>query len=279
MSDPKDIINDDLLFDPNTLKLLTAPLRAYFSPRFFGMDNIDPDKPTLFVGNHTLFSIDYPLMVYEIYRQKGFSPRPLADHWLFDVPLFRTLIPKVGGVDGTPENCEKLMKDGQHLVVFPGGRHEALKKKDELYQLIWKQRTGFVRLAAKYGYSFTPFASKGPDSMYTILWDSKDIWESPIGKLLDSFSYTKNLFRSGEMMVPLVRGIGPTFIPRPERFYFAFGEPISTRGYKGKYKDQDAMLELRSKVEEALKTQIKILLHILDQDRDHSWWRRVLKRS
>jgi hypothetical protein len=29
--------------------------------------------------------------------------------------------------------------------------------------------------------------------------------------------------------MPLMRGIGPTFIPRPQRMYLGFGEPIDTK--------------------------------------------------
>jgi hypothetical protein len=28
--------------------------------------------------------------------------------------------------------------------------------------------------------------------------------------------------------VPLMRGVGPTFLPRPQRMYLRFGQPIST---------------------------------------------------
>ena len=30
------------------------------------------------------------------------------------------------------------------------------------------------------------------------------------------------------MAMPLIRGVGPTLIPRPRRMYLEFGEPIST---------------------------------------------------
>ena len=35
------------------------------------------------------------------------------------------------------------------------------------------------------------------------------------------------------MAMPLVRGIGPTLIPRPQRMYLEFGEPISTTAPAG----------------------------------------------
>ena len=253
---------------------LTAPMRAYFSPRFFGMDNIDPAKPSLFVGNHPLFALDYPLMAAEIYFKKGIVLRSLGDHWHFKIPVWGKLVSILGAVDGTPENCSQLMNAGEHIVVFPGGGREAFKRKGEAHQLIWKKRMGFARMAIQHGYQIIPFASKGADNVYSILLDGKDVMASPLGRLFDVTGFTK-ILRGGDMIPPIVRGVGPTLLPRPERLYFSFGEPIETKRFGGNYEDKDALVTLRKEVEDALLTQIKILLFILDQDKDHSFWRRL----
>jgi 1-acyl-sn-glycerol-3-phosphate acyltransferase len=254
-----------------------APLRAYFSPRFFGLDHIEPDKPALYVGNHPLFAIDYPLMASEIYAKKGILLRPLGDHWHFKIPVWGKLITDIGGVDGNPESCSKLMQAGEHIVVFPGGGREAFKRKGEAYQLIWKKRMGFARIAIQHGYPIVPFASKGADHIYSILLDGKDLMASPLGRLFDRTGITAFL-RGGDMIPPMVRGIGPTLIPRPERFYFAFGEPIDTKRFDGRHEDPECLQTLRKEVEDALLTQIRILLFILDQDKTQSYWRRLLNR-
>ncbi len=256
---------------------LTAPMRAYFRPRFFGLDNIDPEKPSLFVGNHPLFAVDYPLMAAELYEKKKIVLHPLGDHWHFRIPIWGFLVSQIGAVDGTPENCSRLMNAGEHIVVFPGGAREAFKRKSEAHQLIWKNRTGFARMAIKHGFQIIPFASKGADNVYSILLDGKDVMASPLGRLLDRTGISPML-RDGEMIPPLVRGLGPTLIPRPERFFFAFGEPIDTKRFQGDYQDRESLLALRGEVEESLKTQIGILLFVLDQDRDDSYWRRLLNR-
>ena len=256
---------------------VTSPLRIYFSPRFFGMENIDPERPALYVGNHPLFAVDYPLMAAEIYYKKGILLRPLGDHWHFKIPFWGTLITNIGGVDGTPENCSRLMEEGQHIVVFPGGGREAFKRKGEAHQLIWKQRMGFARMAIKHRYPIVPFASKGADNVYSILIDGRDVMASPLGRLFDVTGVTRVL-RGGDMIPPLVRGIGPTLIPRPERFYFSFGEPIRTDRFEGNYDDPENLAALRKEVEEALLTQIKILLLLLDRDNDERFWRKLLTR-
>ena len=60
---------------------------------------------------------------------------------------------------GSPEYCAALMEAGQHILVFPGGGREVMRRKGEAYQLIWKQRTGFARLAIEHGYDIIPFGS------------------------------------------------------------------------------------------------------------------------
>ena len=39
----------------------------------------------------------------------------------------------------------------------------------------------------------------------------------------------KHVLRQPEVRIPLIRGLGPTLIPRPQRMYVRFGAPISTR--------------------------------------------------
>ena len=150
---------------------------------------------------------------------------------------------------GTRENCLALMNAGQHVMVFPGGAREVFKRKNEAYQLIWKERIGFVRLAAAFGYAIVPFASLGADETLEIVLDAGDIMNSPIGKLPCAPSrIAKTYLRAGEELPPLVRGLGLSWLPRPERFFVSFGRPISTTRYRRRTEDVDAMRELRTKV-------------------------------
>jgi len=243
--------------------LATAASRAYFRPRFYGMDNISADRPTLFVGNHTIYGVlDVPLMIAQIYKDKGVLVRALADHFHFEVPVWRDMLIRSGGVDGTRPNCRALMRSGQHVLVFPGGGREVAKRKGEQYQLTWKQRTGFARMAIENGYPITPFVSLGADDAFDILLDADDISDSAVGHALRRSGLYDGLLRNGDMIMPVSRGLGLTALPRPERFYFGFGKPISTRKYEGMAGDDEAVMELRGKVERAIKRKLKELEEI-----------------
>lgn len=258
---------------------MTAPLRFYFSPVFFGLDKINPHKPTLLVGNHTIYGVlDAPLLLAQIFREKGVLIRTLADHAHYDIPGWRSMLDRTGGVEGTRENCAKLMERGEHVMVFPGGAREVSKRKGEQYQLTWKRRTGFCSMAIKYGYNIVPFAAVGPDDMYDILLDAEDIIRSPVGKLMKRAGLLKKngLLRGGDIIMPVTRGLGPTMLPRPEKFYFSIGDEIDVAPYQGKEDDEDALFDLRDQVAFAIQDQISELLTVREQDKSKGMIRKLL---
>lgn len=82
------------------LQLSYQLIKRLFKPMVFGADNI-PDRPCLFVGNHSLFALDGwvlgPLFVKELDR----FPRGLGDKFLFANPRVAEFVLKRGAV-GTP---------------------------------------------------------------------------------------------------------------------------------------------------------------------------------
>ena len=64
------------------------------------------------------------------------------------------------------------MKAGENILLFPGGAREVAKRKGEAYQLVWKKRLGFVRLAVEHSYRILPFASVGQEDAFSIILDA-----------------------------------------------------------------------------------------------------------
>lgn len=240
-----------------TVRRWLALPRAWHRPRFSGLQHVDPARPTLFVGNHTLFGVlDVPHILAELQRVHGIFPRTLGDRAHFAVPLWRDLLLAIGCVEGTRENCSQLMRSGQHVMVFPGGAREVFKRKGEAYRLIWKNRLGFVQMAATFGYRIVPFASLGADEALHIDIDAGDIMRSPIGKLLRATGVADRYLRGGEELPPLVHGLGPTWLPVPARFFISFGRHIATSRYRHRVDDVAAMQELRQKVAVSIQSQL-----------------------
>ena len=121
---------------------------------------------------------------------------------------------------GHPDVARALMAHDQDILVFPGGAHEAVKPSRERYQLQWKERLGFIRLAAEFGYTIVPFGLVGPDEFYEYLLDSEQIV-----KLLKQFGLWSDTMRP-DAIPPLLRGAFGTAVPRPQASYLSFGEPL-----------------------------------------------------
>ena len=272
-----------LSFDPfsaDALWRLTAPLRAYHRPRFFGLDNIEPTRPSLLVGNHTIYGLlDVPHLLTAIYRKRGVLVRSLGDRVHFQIPGWGALLTRFGAVEGTREICAQLMERREHVLVFPGGGREVAKRKGEAYKLIWKERTGFARMAIEHGYPITPFASVGPEECFDILVDANDVLDSPLGRLLDNTGITRKFLRGGDAIMPVARGLGFTVFPRPERFYFSVGKPIATRRYKGEHDNPQVLIALRNEVQQAVERQIEKLLAIRARDAHRGMSTRILPKT
>jgi 1-acyl-sn-glycerol-3-phosphate acyltransferase len=96
------------------------PLRAYHRPWFTGLDHIDPARPSLLVGNHTIFGmLDAPHMLARIYRDRGVYVRSLGDRFHFQIPGWGRFLKSLGVVVGSRENCARLMRSGAQVLVFP----------------------------------------------------------------------------------------------------------------------------------------------------------------
>lgn len=254
-------------------RVLLTPWQWVTAPRFYGMERVPRDRPALFVGNHTLMGVlDAPLLVLGLYDQCGVFVRPLGDHIHFQIPVWRDLLSRFGTVDGTRENCRALMRAGESILVFPGGGREVFKRRGERYHLIWKQRIGFARLAIEFGYPIVPFAAVGADDCYDIVADGNDLMRTPIGPLIEEFSPRP------DTIPPLLRGLGPTPIPRPQRFYFWLGKPMETRAYRGREGDDAVCFALRERVRRAVQTGMRSLQAARSRDPDRELATRLVHR-
>ncbi|MCC2638658.1 MAG: acyltransferase [Moraxellaceae bacterium] len=259
------------------LRRLLAGRRFWFAPQFSGLENLDPARPALYVGNHTLYGIiDSPLMVQGVYDRTGIFFRSLGDHFHFVTPVWGPMLLRFGAVDGTPDNCARLMEAGAHIMVYPGGAREVMKNSGEEYRLIWKHRTGFARMAMQHGYDIIPFAAIGADDALSIRYDSKTFQRSLAGRLARRSGLLDRFFRGGDTVLPVATGVAGTPLPRPEKMYFRFGERIPTRHLQAAANNRQAQWQIRHQVEGAIYRQMDELFEQRAKDQDWSWWRRQL---
>lgn len=257
------------------MALVYQVVKRLFNPVIIGADNI-PEQPCLFVGNHSLFALDGwvmgPLMMKELNR----FPRGLGDKFLFANKRVGDALLKQGAVMGHPDVCSALMKAGKDLIVFPGGAYEAVKPASMKYELQWKERYGFVKLAARHGYTIMPFGLVGPDEFYGHLMEGQDIPGSRLGSLLKRLGLLTDDVRS-DVLPPIPVGALGTLLPKPQRCYLGFGEPVDLSGYKGRTPSKKQQQAIRAQVAEQIETQLAELLFTREQSRGQdSLLRRLL---
>lgn len=241
---------------------LLEPLLHICRPKLYGLEKV-PDGGALLVGNHTIYGIlDLPFMMAEVWKRRGLAIRSLGEHAHYAVPIWRDLLAMGGMVHGTRENVRALMRARQTILVFPGGAREVNKRRGQQYQLLWRERIGFARLAIEYGYPVVPFAAVGVDDMFDVVIDQNTPLYGQLAR-----RYEKVM---GFPTPPIVRGVGPTPIPRLERLYFRFDEPIDATRFGGRFDDTEAARALRDEVKQAILLSIQVLRDERDQDPHHS---------
>ena len=200
-----------------------APLVDLYRPYVDGLEHLPRDGRFLLVGNHTQSGAEGFLIPYLVRREIGALVRPLADRGFGKMPgPAADLLAACGATVGAPEAARELMSHDQPILVFPGGGREIAKFRGEENTLRWQGRSGFARIAAEHGYPIVPAGLLGGDEVYRSLVTREGRW----GRL--SQALAQRLGGKPEMAMPLLRGIGPTLIPRPQRMYLRFAEPIAT---------------------------------------------------
>jgi 1-acyl-sn-glycerol-3-phosphate acyltransferase len=249
--------------------------RVWFKPRFVGLENL-PEEPSLFIGNHAFMAIDAALFHLYLYYDHGRYVKGLGDKSLFANPYYAAVAHAMGGVSGQAAIVERLMARGDDLLLYPGGAYESVKPPEARYQLQWKQRYGFVRLAASAGYTVVPVASVGPDEYYDHAISSESLVNSPLAHWLIKAGVLPADLRT-DLVPPIPSGLLGGPLPKPKSTYFAIGKPIDLSEYKGVELSTRKLSALRKKFASAIEGEVSRLLLLREQERHQdSWLRRVL---
>lgn len=236
------------------------PVLDLSRPYVDGLENLPPDGRFLLVGNHTQFGSEVFLIPDMDRRSVGTRVRPLADRnfgRLRGLPA--DLMAAFGGVIGAPETVRELMRHDETILVFPGGGREIAKFKGEEYALRWQGRSGFARVSVANGYPIVPVGLVGGDDVYRS-WTTRD---SAYAKF--SAALSRRLNGRPDMAMPLLQGIGPTLIARPQRMYLRFGAPIDTTTPLGVENEQWVDI-VKERTRRHLETILSELLRLREKD-------------
>jgi 1-acyl-sn-glycerol-3-phosphate acyltransferase len=203
-------------FSPTAAKrslLITELLyRRYFRVQVHGIERVPPGRGLL-IGNHSA-QLAYDGMMIETAMLLDAEPpravRAMIEKFFQLLPLVNVLLARNGQLTGLPENCERLLREDELILVFPEGARGGGKVWKDRYKL-FDFGTGFMRLALKTGSPITPFAFIGGEEACAALIDIK-----PLARLF-GFPY-----------FPLTPTLLP--LPLPARCSIYFDEPLRFEG-------------------------------------------------
>lgn len=202
------------------IERLLPLLRGYFRYEVIGLENVPASGRAVLVGNHGILPVDALLLHYAIKESLGRWPRGLTDRRIFRIPFLRQTFMDLGIVVAHPQTGRALLEREEIVTIMPGGSREAFKPRRERYQLMWRRRKGFVRLAIQTGSPIVPAVCIGNDEMYHVFFD---------GYLLSERIYGKGAL----LPITLPMGLGP--LPLPVKLTHYVGKPIRFR-----YRPEDA---------------------------------------
>lgn len=243
--------------NPKLIRYGSLLQRLYFRPTFLGAENLIPERPAMYVGNHTIYGVfDTPILIDYLYTEHRIKIVSLADHMHFKVPYWRDMVHKMGAIEGIRDYARQAMQEGYSILVFPGGGREVVKRKGEAYKLIWKERYGFLKLAQEFGYDIAPFVAVGGDEIFNLALDANVLLEQRwFNKILNVPAIGKAL-RHGEVLPSVPKNLIPKRIP----FYFNFLPRMPVHDLD----NEEKLKEFRGKLQAEIYKQIQITQSLRD---------------
>lgn len=98
------------------------------------------------------------------------------------------------------------------MLVYPGGSAESFKSPAQRYQLFWKDRLGFAKVALRAQVPVAPIMAAGVDHAYRFLFRDKLLVRHVAGQGKARYDF------------PVSLGLG--ILPLPVQFTYHVGEPI-----------------------------------------------------
>jgi 1-acyl-sn-glycerol-3-phosphate acyltransferase len=161
-----------------TLPIFELLFRRYHHATVDGLEHV-PDGPALAVGNHNggIMSPDMFALMAAWWRHFGVdSPAYGLMHDLpFRLPVVGELMPRLGAVHARPANAVELLRRGAKVLVYPGGDIDAFRPWHRRHEVVFGERTGFIRVALRAGAPIVPVVSAGAHESFRILTDGREI--------------------------------------------------------------------------------------------------------
>ncbi len=191
-------------------------MRHYHRFEVSGFEHIMRPGAALIVGYHGRAGAhDLCMLQSYMFERTGAMGSAVMHHAFARMPVLRWLVAGGGFVTSDGGDLAEAVGKGERLFVTPGGTREGYRSARDRYRVDWGQRTGYLRLALKYGLPIIPTGASGVDDTF-------------IG-LNDGYKWGKRL--GAPAGLPLWLGVGPLGLwplspPFPSKIRLRIGSPF-----------------------------------------------------
>lgn len=222
---------DPAYYHARVLPFLRA-LARYHHHEVSGTEHVPASGPALIVMPHAMITYDSFLLQARIFEETGRLSCGLGDRFWYEWLKAGPVMERCGLYNTSPEVARELLDAGEIVGLMPGGMWEALRPSTERYQLRWEGRTGFARLSLSTGAPVILAACPAADLALTL-------HANPV---------TDIVYRKWKLPLPLMHGVGPTWIPRPVRLTHHLSAPIRPPRCRGEAPGEDEVVAFRDEV-------------------------------
>jgi 1-acyl-sn-glycerol-3-phosphate acyltransferase len=158
--------------------LMAAVFERYHDVRIDGWQHV-PEAAALCVANHNggIMSPDMVALMLAWWRR--FGPQAptygLAHDVPFLIPVVGDVLWKVGAVPAHPEHALELLARDAKVLVYPGGDLDAFRPHARRHEVVFGERSGFVRIALRAGSPIVPIVGVGAHEGFRVLSDGTSL--------------------------------------------------------------------------------------------------------
>jgi 1-acyl-sn-glycerol-3-phosphate acyltransferase len=224
--------------------------RSYFRCEAHGLENV-PAGRVLLIANHSGQLPFGGLVIAAAMLIEARPPRmvrSMLERFVPTLPFASYLFSRWGQITGTPENCRRLLEDGEAILVFPEGAKGISKPFSRRYQL-QEFGQGFLRLALQTGTPIVPIAVIGAEEQ------APAVNVNSLARLLGAPAFPV-------MPIPPFLPI----VPLPVKYRLHFGEPLR---FEGDPDDDDEVIEAHVR---AVRNSIQSMIQVGLKERKHVFW-------
>jgi 1-acyl-sn-glycerol-3-phosphate acyltransferase len=168
--------------DPSLLKkqakLVNGLLDYYFRLEITGWENLPP-QPALLIGGHSggPLTMDAWTLAYAWNRhfQGSRTLHATAHDVLMKTPVLGRYFRRMGVICPTRENLEAAFKQGDDVVLWPGGECDSFRTWSKRDKVVLGERMGFIKLAIRNGTPIVPVASVGGHDTLFVLSEGRTL--------------------------------------------------------------------------------------------------------